>query len=32
MARPLVARQGRIVEEFTATEATEERSMYAAVH
>ena len=30
--RILVARQGRIVEEFTATEATEERIMYAAVH
>ena len=31
MARPLVARQGRIVEEFTAMEAAEERIMYAAV-
>ena len=30
--RILVARQGRIVEEFTSTEATEERIMYAAVH
>jgi simple sugar transport system ATP-binding protein len=30
--RILVARQGRIVEEFTTTEATEERIMYAAVH
>ncbi len=30
--RILVARQGRIVEEFTATEASEERVMYAAVH
>ena len=30
--RILVARQGRIVEEFDATEANEERIMYAAVH
>jgi simple sugar transport system ATP-binding protein len=30
--RILVSRQGRIVEEFTAAEATEERIMYAAVH
>ena len=30
--RILVARQGRIVEEFTAAEASEERIMYAAVH
>jgi ABC-type sugar transport system ATPase subunit len=30
--RILVARQGRIVEEFTAAEATEESVMYAAVH
>jgi simple sugar transport system ATP-binding protein len=30
--RILVARQGRVVEEFTATEATQERIMYAAVH
>lgn len=30
--RVLVARQGRIVEEFTPTEATEQRIMYAAVH
>ncbi len=30
--RILVARQGRIVEEFTAAEASEERVMYAAVH
>lgn len=30
--RILVARQGRVVEEFTATEAAEERIMYAAVH
>jgi ABC-type sugar transport system ATPase subunit len=27
-----VTRQGRVVEEFTAREATEERIMYAAVH
>jgi simple sugar transport system ATP-binding protein len=30
--RILVCRQGRIVEEFTPAEATEERIMYAAVH
>ena len=30
--RILVCRQGRIVEEITPTEATEERIMYAAVH
>lgn len=30
--RILVARQGRIVEEFTANEASEERVLYAAVH
>jgi simple sugar transport system ATP-binding protein len=30
--RILVTRQGRVVEEFTAREATEERIMYAAVH
>ncbi len=30
--RILVARQGRIVEEFSAKDATEERIMYAAVH
>ena len=30
--RILVCRQGRIVEEFTPTEATEEKIMYAAVH
>ncbi len=30
--RILVTRQGRVVEEFTAKEATEERIMYAAVH
>jgi simple sugar transport system ATP-binding protein len=30
--RILVARQGRVVEEFTAHQATEERIMYAAVH
>jgi ABC-type sugar transport system ATPase subunit len=30
--RILVARQGRIVEEFSAAEADEERIMYAAVH
>jgi simple sugar transport system ATP-binding protein len=30
--RVLVARQGRIVEEFDATDATEEKIMYAAVH
>jgi len=30
--RILVARQGRIVEEFSPTEATEEKIMYAAVH
>lgn len=30
--RVLVARQGRIVEEFSAAEATEEKIMYAAVH
>jgi len=30
--RILVSRQGRIVEEFSAEEATEERIMYAAVH
>jgi simple sugar transport system ATP-binding protein len=30
--RILVCRQGRIVEEFTPADATEERIMYAAVH
>jgi ABC-type sugar transport system ATPase subunit len=30
--RILVARQGRIVEEFSAAEATEEKIMYAAIH
>jgi simple sugar transport system ATP-binding protein len=30
--RILVSRQGRIVEEFSAIEATEETIMYAAVH
>ena len=30
--RVLVARQGRIVEEFSAREATEEKIMYAAIH
>jgi len=30
--RILVTRQGKVVEEFTAREATEERIMYAAVH
>ncbi len=30
--RILVARQGKVVEEFSATEATEEKIMYAAVH
>ena len=30
--RILVFRQGRVVEEFTAGEATQERIMYAAVH
>ena len=30
--RILVTRQGRVVEEFTAGQATEERIMYAAVH
>jgi simple sugar transport system ATP-binding protein len=30
--RILVARQGRIVEEFSAREATEEKIMYAAIH
>jgi simple sugar transport system ATP-binding protein len=30
--RILVTRQGRVVEEFTARDATEERIMYAAVH
>ncbi len=30
--RILVARQGRIVEEFTPSEATEQKIMYAAVH
>jgi ABC-type sugar transport system ATPase subunit len=30
--RVLVARQGRIVEEFSAAEATEEKIMYAAIH
>lgn len=30
--RVLVARQGRIVEEFAATDVTEEKIMYAAVH
>jgi simple sugar transport system ATP-binding protein len=30
--RILVCRQGRIVEEFTPIEATEEKIMYAAVH
>jgi simple sugar transport system ATP-binding protein len=30
--RILVCRQGRIVEEFSPREATEEKIMYAAVH
>jgi simple sugar transport system ATP-binding protein len=30
--RILVCRQGRIVEEITPTDATEEKIMYAAVH
>ena len=30
--RILVCRQGRIVEEFSPAEATEEKIMYAAVH
>ena len=30
--RILVCRQGRVVEEFAATEATEDLIMYAAVH
>ncbi|MEH6475820.1 MAG: hypothetical protein V7727_09025 [Sneathiella sp.] len=30
--RILIARQGRIVEEFSTSEATEEKIMYAAVH
>jgi len=30
--RILVCRQGRIVEEFAPTEATQEKIMYAAVH
>lgn len=30
--RLLVARQGKVVEEFSALEATEEKLMYAAVH
>ena len=30
--RILVSRQGRVVEEFSADEATEEKIMYAAVH
>ena len=30
--RILVARQGKVVEEFSALEATEEKIMYAAVH
>ena len=30
--RILVTRRGRVVEEFTAREATEQRIMYAAVH
>ena len=30
--RILVSRQGKVVEEFSALEATEEKIMYAAVH
>jgi simple sugar transport system ATP-binding protein len=30
--RILVARQGRIVEEFSAADATEDRIMFAAIH
>ena len=30
--RILVARQGKVVEEFSALEATEEKIMYAAIH
>jgi simple sugar transport system ATP-binding protein len=30
--RILVSRQGKVVEEFSAFEATEEKIMYAAVH
>ena len=30
--RILVSRQGKVVEEFSAVEATEEKIMYAAVH
>ena len=30
--RVLVSRQGRIVEEFSTDEATEEKVLYAAVH
>jgi simple sugar transport system ATP-binding protein len=30
--RVLVARQGRVVEEFNALEASEEKIMYAAIH
>ena len=30
--RILVARQGQVVEEFSAPEATEEKIMYAAIH
>ena len=30
--RILVARQGKVVAEFSATEATEEKIMYAAIH
>lgn len=30
--RILVCRQGKVVEEFSASEATEEKIMYAAIH
>jgi simple sugar transport system ATP-binding protein len=30
--RILVSRQGKVVEEFSAQDATEERIMYAAIH
>jgi simple sugar transport system ATP-binding protein len=30
--RVLVCRQGKVVEEFSASEATEDKIMYAAVH
>ena len=30
--RILVCRQGKVVEEFSALEATEEKIMYAAIH